>query len=277
MKKLFIGGLLLAGIVAFAGTCTLQHYQLTTIGTHDTYAGEIHNDTGANFLQHRVVVAFVDPDGAVVDTKTVTPCLRSLQNGAYTFFSAASSQPSANTSIGLAKLDLSAGALKVGDAETGNVQLSNVVITRKGTALRVRGTIKNLDGTTLTEPNVCAVVYTSAGKVLVVGQDALIPDLAHNASDFFDISNLTVLNSTLSVDHVDVWADGLKNDVPIVPESDLDNTVTVCYTPTSTSTATPTGTNTATPTPTFTPIPTETSTATNTTVPTATATSTCNY
>ena len=73
MRKLFIGALLLAGLAAFAGTCTLQHYQLTKIGTHDTYAGEIHNDTGANFLQHNIVVAFTDSDGTVVETKTITP------------------------------------------------------------------------------------------------------------------------------------------------------------------------------------------------------------
>lgn len=278
MKRLFIGGLLLAGIVAFAGTCTLQHYQLTKIGSHDTYAGEIHNDTGTNFLQHRIVVAFVDPDGAVVETKTVTPCLRSLQNGAYSFFSAASSEPPANTSIGLAKLDLSAGSLKVGDAETGNVQLSNLVITRKnGTTLRVRGTIKNLDDTTLTDPNVCVVVYSSDGKVLVVaGPDTTVSDLAHNGSDTFAI-DVTVLDSTSKVDHVDVWADGLKDDVPIVPESDLDNSVTVCTpTPAATSTSTGTLTPSNTPTETNTPTPSVTPTPTNTTAPAATATSICN-
>lgn len=271
MKRLFIGGMLLAGVIAFAGTCTLQHYQLTKIGTHDTYAGEIHNDTGTNFLQHKIVVAFVDSNGAVVDTQTVTPCLRSLQNGAYSFFSAASTEPAANTSIGLAKLQLGS-SLIVGDAATGNVTLSNVVLTRYGTSLHVRGTLKNVDSTTLTEPNVCAVAYTSAGKVVVVGQDLTIPDLAHNASDTFDI-RVAVPDSSSTVDHVDVWADGLKDDVPIVPESDLDNTVTVC---TPTVTATPTGTNTATPTNTPTPIPTETSTATNTTVPTSTSTPSCN-
>ncbi|TAK66853.1 MAG: hypothetical protein EPO22_03465, partial [Dehalococcoidia bacterium] len=170
MKRLFIGGMLLAGVIAFAGTCTLQHYQLTKIGTHDTYAGEIHNDTGTNFLQHKIIVAFVDSNGAVVETKTVTPCLRSLQDGAFSFFSAASSEPAADTSIGLAKLELGS-SLIVGDAETGDLTLSNIVITRKnGTSLNVRGSIKNLDATTLMDPNICAVVYSSDGKVLVVGQ-----------------------------------------------------------------------------------------------------------
>jgi len=69
VKKLFIGGMLLAGIIAFAGTCTLQNFQLQQTGSFDTYGGEIHNDTGTNFLQHNVMVAFVDSNGAVVDAQ----------------------------------------------------------------------------------------------------------------------------------------------------------------------------------------------------------------
>lgn len=276
MKKLFIGGLLLAGIIAFAGTCTLEHYQLTKIGTHDTYAGEIHNDTGTNFLQHKVVVAFVDSNGAVVETKTVTPCLRSLQNGKYSFFSAASTEPAANTSIGLAKLELGS-SLVVGDAETGDLTISNLVITRVNkTTLRVKGKIKNNDATTLIDPNICAVVYSSAGKVVVVGQQTSMPSLTENETDFINIT-VTVPDQTANVDHVDVWADGLKDDVPIVPESDLDNSVTVC-TPTPAATSTSTGTLTATNTPTVTntPTPSVTPTPTNTSAPTSTATSICN-
>ena len=271
MKKLFIGGLLLAGVIAFAGTCTLQHYQLTKIGAHDTYAGEIHNDTGANFLQHKIVVAFVDSNGAVVDTQTVTPCLRSLQNGKYSFFSAASSEAAADTSIGLAKLELGS-SLIVGDAETGDLTISNLVITRiNHTTLRVKGKIKNNDATTLTDPNICAVVYSSAGKVVVVGQQTSMPSLIENETDNISIT-VTVPDSTANVDHVDVWADGLKDDVPIVPESDLDNSVTVC----AAATSTPTATNTATPvtdtaTPTSSPTPGSSPTNTNTPVPTATS------
>jgi len=225
VKKLFIGGLLLAGIVAFAGTCTLQHYQLTTIGTHDTYAGEIHNDTGANFLQHRVVVAFVDPDGAVVDTQTVTPCLRTLPNGAATFFSAQSTEPAANTSIGLAKLELGS-SLKVGTAATGSGTITGLTVNRTGTTLAVNGTFKNTDSSTLTEPNACAVVYSSNGKVLAVKLDQTMSDLAPSASDTFSIS-MTVLDSTTSVNHVDVYVDGLQDGVPILPIKDLNNSVTV--------------------------------------------------
>ena len=280
MRKLFIGAVLLAGLAAFAGTCTLEHYQLTKIGTHDTYAGEIHNDTGTNMLQHNVVVAFVDSEGTVVETKTVTPCLRSLQDGAFTFFSAASTKSAATTSIGLARLEYGT-TLKVGDAETGDLTISNIVITRKsGTSLHVSGTVKNNDDTTLVNPNVCAVVYSSAGKVIVVGQDLGIVSLAHNASDTCDIT-VTVPDSTSTVNHVDVYADGLKDDVPIVPESVKDRSVTVCSataTPTSTSTgtATPTGTLTPTDTPVATNTATATVTGTRTVTPTATATSICN-
>jgi hypothetical protein len=222
----------------------------------------------------------------VVETKTVTPCLRSLQDGAYSFFSVSSSQPSADTSIGLAKLELGS-SLKIGTAETGDLQFSNVVVTRYGTSLHVRGTIKNLDSTMLTDPNICAVVYTSGGNVVVVGQYTSMPSLIHNESDTFDF-HVTVPSSTSTVDHVDMWADGLKNDVPIVPESLLNRSVTACsatVTPTPTGSATPTptntgtATNTATPTSTVTPGgPTVTDTAvpTNTFTATATSTPVCN-
>ncbi len=225
MKKLFIGGLLLAGIIAFAGTCTLEHYQLQTIGSNDTYAGEIHNDTGTNFLQHNVVVAFVDINGAVVDSQTVTPCLRTLQTGAATYFSAQSAEPAATTANAVARLEYGS-SLKVGTAATGSGTISNLSINRNNTTLTVTGTFKNTDSTTLAAPNACAVVYSNTGKVLVVKLDQSMPDLSASASDTFSMT-MTVPNSTSLVDHVDVYVDGLQDGVPILPIKDLTNSVSL--------------------------------------------------
>jgi len=256
-KKFLAAGLVVAGLLAFAGTCTIQNVSLTKIGSHDVFAGELHNDSGANFLGHKIVVAFLDSSGAVVDTKTVTPCLRTLQNGEADFFSVASSASSSSTSVGLARLALDS-TLKVGDAETGDGTISNVVIQREDgdTVLHISGTFKNTDSTKLTEPTVCAVVYSSDNKVVLVGKDESLNDLAHNASDTFSM-DLTVIDDSDIIDHVDFYVDGFKDDVPIAPISDLNNSVCLC-----TPTRTPT-----TPTVTQTPTPTATATATATATP----------
>jgi hypothetical protein len=280
-KKLVIAGLLLAGILGFAGTCTIKNVSLTKIGSHDVFAGEIHNDSGVNILGHHILVAFLDSNGAVVDTQTVEPCLRSLPNGAADFFSATSDQPAADTSVGLARINFDS-TFKVGTAATGDVSITNLTVARKDdTSLVVAGTVKNLDSTELTDVVACIVVYTDAGKVVVVDKDDTgINDLVHNASDTFHVT-VTVPDSTSIVDHVDVWVDGLQDGVAILPESDLDNSVTVCNathtaTPTGSATPTPTSTNTPVPTPTdAAPTATFTATPTNTTAPTSTKTPVC--
>ncbi len=266
MKKLLAAGLVIAGLIAFAGTCTIQHISLTKIGSNDTFAGEVHNDSGVNLLQHNVVVAFLDSSGTVLETKTVSPCLRTLQDGDVDYFSAKSSKPASQTTVGLARIAFD-GTLKVGTAESGDLTLSNIVITRKDdTELTVTGTIKNNDDTKLTDVTACIVVFTSSDNVIIIGKDESISDLSHNNTDTFKVE-LTVPDSTSTVDRVDVHVDGLKDDVPILPESDTNNTVKVC-----TPTNTPVNTTTATATPTsITPTNTPTST---TTPPAATSTAT---
>lgn len=266
MKKLLAAGLVIAGLIAFAGTCTIQHISLTKIGSNDTFAGEVHNDSGVNLLQHNVVVAFLDSSGTVLETKTVSPCLRTLQDGDVDYFSAKSSKPASQTTVGLARIAFD-GTLKVGTAESGDLTLSNIVITRKDdTELTVTGTIKNNDDTKLTNVTACIVVFTSSDNVIIIGKDESISDLSHNNTDTFKVE-LTVPDSTSTVDRVDVHVDGLKDDVPILPESDTNNTVKVC-----TPTNTPVNTTTATATPTsITPTNTPTST---TTPPAATSTAT---
>lgn len=268
-KKLLIAGFLLMGLAAFAGTCTITHISLTKIGSNDVFAGEVHNDSGANLLQHNVIVAFLDSSGAVLETKTATTCLRTLPNGGADFFSAKSSKSASLTTVGLARIVFD-GTLKIGTAETGDLTISNLQVGRRDdTDLVVAGKVKNNDNTRLEDPTVCVVVYTDDDNVVIVGKDESLSNLDEDDTDTFSIT-LTVPDSTTTVDHVDVYVDGLVDDVPILPESDTNNSVDVCDTATSTPTPggpTNTPTNTATPTGT----PTTTATATNTLSPTPTS------
>lgn len=263
-KKIVVAGLLLAGILGFAGTCTITHISLTKIGTHDTFAGEVHNDSGANILGHNVIVAFLDSGGSVVETKTVTPCLRSLQSGAVDYFSATSSASYADTSVGLARINFDS-TFKVGTADSIDVTFSNVKAVRNGTSLVVSGTIKNIDSTTLETPNVCIVVYDSNGDVIIVTIDDTVNDLSQNETDTFS-RTVTVPDSTSTVDHVDLHADGMHGSVPTTPQDKVDVSITNCANATDTPTPTPTGTATATltatPTGTLTPSTTPVSTST---------------
>jgi hypothetical protein len=236
--------MLLAGVMAFAGTCVVKNVSLTKIDGHDVFAGELHNDSGANFLGHKILVAFLDSSGTVVETKNAPTCLRTLQNGEADFFSVASTKSSSVTSVGLARM-LIDSSMKVGDAETGDGTFSNIVITRKNeTDLKITGTFKNTDDTKLTVPTICAVVYDQDDNVVVVETDDSLSDLSHNATDTFSIE-ITVIDESDIIDHVDLYADGEKDDVPIAPISDLGNDVDECrtFTPTRTATATntPTG------------------------------------
>lgn len=238
-KRFLTAGLVVAAIVAFAGTCTIQHISLTTIGTNDVFAGEVHNDSGVSILQHNVLVAFLDPSNNLLETKIVQPCLRTLPNGGANYFSAQSSYAASQTQTGLARVNFDS-TFKVGTPAVGSGTITSLKVSRNGTALTVSGTFKNLDSTTLTAPNACAVVYNSSGNVVVVGLDQTLGDLAQNGSDTFSIS-LTVPDSTTTVDHVDVYVDGFKNNVPILPIADTGNAV-VLGTPTPTVSPTPVGT-----------------------------------
>lgn len=270
-KKLIVAGVLLAGIIGFAGTCRVQNVSLTKIGTHDTFAGALKNDSGANILGHRILVAFLDANGNVVESANAPQCLRTLQNGAVDYFSLQSTQPAADTSVGLARLNFDS-AFKVGTADPIDVTISNVTAARTGTTLTVAGTVKNNDSDKLEAPNVCVVVFDQDDNVIVVKLDEEISDLAQNASDTFS-TTITVPASTSLVDHVDVNVDGLHGDVPTKPQAKTSVNVTNCDNPTNT----PTTTNTPVNTPTATPVtPTATGTppaATNT--PVATATPVC--
>lgn len=282
-KKLIIAAVFgIAALAAFAGTCTITRISLVnTDGTHKTFAGQLDNTSGVNILQHNFLVAFLDSNNNVVETTTVAGCTRSIQDGKSGFFSATSSQPAAQTAVGLARIAFDS-AFKVGPVAAGDVSLSNIVVTRTGTSLVVTGNIKNNAASTLVSPAACIVVRDVNGNVLITGKDSSLSDLAQNATATFS-ATITVPNDT-TARSVDIWADGLDGSAsgaPINPQSALGFNVgcpaaaTATSTPaTPTDTATATGTLPATNTATNTPVGTATSTPTNTPVNTPTATST---
>jgi hypothetical protein len=267
---------MLIGVAALAGACTFTNTRLTTIGNTDTYAGQVVNTTGANFLGTTVNVAFLDPSGNVLDTQQVVPALRSFQNGSTNFFSASSSASGGSAASAIASLATDS-TMVTGTTVPGDVVLSNVVAQRPtgGTTLTVTGTIQNLDSSVLSQPHVSAVVRDANGNVVVVATDTGIPDLSPNASAPFSI-DVTVLDSTYTVSTVELWADGLENGIPTNPAS-YTGVGVVIGTPTATPTATPTVTVTPTATPTSSATPasaTPAATATDSPTPSASATPT---
>jgi hypothetical protein len=236
-------------LAAIAATCTIQNQSLTQIGEHDTFGGELHNDSGVDILSHRIRVAFLNSNGGVLETRTIQGCLRSLQDGGVNFFSLASAQDAEDTTVALARMaNLQEDpGFKVGGVVQGNVEVSNVVVTRTGTELVVTGTIKNTDGDALEDPAACVVVYNDDDRVVVVGKDVLT-DLAVDASGNFEVT-LTVPDDADDVDSVDIWVDGLEDGTPTGPESSEGHAVTAVATATTTATPAPTNTPVPTPTP----------------------------
>lgn len=281
MKKLIMTAVFgLAGLAAFAGTCTITHISLVaTDGAHKTFAGQLDNTSGANILQHNFIVAFLDAGNNIVETKTVSGCLRSVQDGRTDFFSATSTNAASGISTGLARISFDSD-FKVGATSTQDVTISGVTAKRtSGTSpatLTVRGTVKNNSSTTLFQPNVCVVIRTSAGDVLITALLTTPPNLTQNATATF-VATITVPNdSTAST--ADIWVDGEDSaGNPTSPQSQTGTTVSACpgtstATNTAVGTATNTGTSTVTNTATFTPTATVTPTSTSTNTPVNTPT-----
>lgn len=269
MKKwLALGVLGIAALSAFAGTCVVTNTRLTTIGNNKVFAGQLKNETGANFLQHNFLVAFIDSNNNLVETKSVEGCLRSLQTNQTNYFSATSTSNASGINAALSRLALD-GTLKAGETADGDLTFSNLRIRRQGNQVKVSGTLKNNDNDELFLPRVCVVVKDVNDNVLIVAKTSNLGNLSDNEAVDFNLT-LTALDDANAVDNVSVFADGLEGGTggtPISPEADENNTVTICGTPTNTPTHTPTGTATNTPEPTITP------TATNSpTAPTSTPT-----
>ena len=280
MKKwLALGVLGIAAFAMFAGTCVIVNIRMTEVDGKAVFGGEIQNDSGADFLQHNILVAFISDDNELLETKTVSGCLRTLLDGGSNYFSATSTSDFDDVKAALSRLAFDS-TLKAGDPEDGDVTISELRIRREGDVLKVTGKIKNNDGDELFDPVVCVVVRDEDGNVVMVGKTSSVSDLDEDEDGDFTVS-MTIVDDVDVVSEVDVHVDGLEGSsgssgVPIAPISDTGNAVTNCgtatNTPTNTATSTPV-TNTATPTNTPTDTPTGTLTpATSTNTPTATNT-----
>jgi len=262
-RAAIIGGILAMG--AFAAACVVMHSTLTQVGDHDVYAGELHNYTNTDILGHDIEIDFTDADGNLVDNWVVPGCLRSLQRGTSDFFEVTSDRPAADTAGATARISYN-NHFRVGAVVTGNLAISNVQVKRSATDLTVSGTLTNINPTTLMDAKACVVVRSDDNDVVRVSGIG-VGDLVRNDSGDFS-TTITVPDSTSSVDHVDVYADGIQNGKPIAPTS-LTNRVPVLLTPTATASPTVTGTP---PTATSTATPTATTTAAPTATPTSSGT-----
>lgn len=250
-KRLAVLVLGIAALSAFAGTCVIKNTSLTEVNGKDHFGGEIRNETGANFLAHKVVVAFLDKNNNLLETKTVDGCLRSLQANSSDFFSAKSTKDPDDVTKTLSRIDFP--SLRVGDVVNGDLSLTDVDAVRDGETLTVTGTIESNENDDLENVRVCVVVYNDDNQVVVVQRDDDDYDMQDNDTQAFSV-DVTVPDDDNDVDHVSVWVDATnadEDDTPTEPQVEDDIDVTeATSTPTSTGTATPTATNTPTATPT---------------------------
>jgi hypothetical protein len=256
MKKLAVLLFAIVGLTAFAGTCIIRAERVSDVDGDSFYGAEMFNDSGADILNHRFKVAFLDDNGNVLDTKTVSGCLRSLQNGATNYFSAQSNEDPDDVELGLSRLE---GPLTFGEVTSGDLELSDIEVVRNGDQLVITGTITNNGNDEVFEAQVCVVVRDDSsgdGRIQRVQLDNNNYDLDPDQDEDFSITT-TVSDDTDDSDRIDVVADALDDDNnPVEPviEDGIDIDVA---TPTITGTP-PTSTNT--PTPTDTPVPTNTPT-----------------
>lgn len=268
-KKLALLVLAVAGLASIAATCVFRNDATTDIGGDAVYGAEVRNETGANFLGHRFVVAFLNDDLEVMKVQTVEGCLRSLQANATNFFSADSGEDFDDVEVVLRRLALDS-SLKVGTTVDGKMIISDQEATRNGDELVVTGNIENDSGDDLEDVRVCVVVYNDDDDVQVVARDNNLYDLDDGDDVNFSIT-LEVSDDDDDTHLVDIWADAInadEDDGVTKPQSKLGVAIEECD-PAATNTPTPgagTDTATATNTPTATTTP---PTATNTPVDSA--------
>ena len=243
MKKLLVAGVLgIAALASIAATCVVKNTSLETIDDDAVYGAELKNETTADFLAHRFVVAFFDEDLDLIETKTVTGCLRSLQANTSNFYSASYSGDADDVEAVLSRLAVD-GSLRAGETAPGDLVISDVEAVRNGESLTVTGTIESEENDDLEDVRACVVVYNEDGHVLRVQRDDATFDMSDGDSNNFTV-NVAVADDDELVDHVSVWVDAInadEDDTPSEPVGKEDVDVAV-GTPTPTSTSTPTAT-----------------------------------
>lgn len=260
MKRLVVLLFAAIGISAMAATCVVQRVKVTEIDGDAAYGAEMKNDSGADILNHRFAVAFLDDDGRVLQTVTVEGCLRSLQNGSTNYYSAQSNRDFDEVAVGLSRIQ---GPLTFGEIAEGEIDLDDIEATRDEGTLVVTGRVDNTGDVDLEDVRVCIIVRDEDGNVQVVEIDNNEFDLDEGDDATFSVT-VEVADDTDDTTTVDVVADATnpdEDDDPISPVIEDDIDIEECDDPTATATGTPA---TATASPTVDPTLTVTATATAT-------------
>jgi hypothetical protein len=263
--KLALIVLVVAGLATMAQTCRIRNISLVEIDGDKYYAAEIVNETDADLLAHRFLVAFLNDDLEVIDTKTVEGCLRSLQSDSSDFFSVASDEDPEDIEVAISRVDFN--GLRAGQTVGGDLEFSNTEATHNedDDTLVVTGRIANEDSVDLEDVRVCAVVFDDDGNVVITERSSNM-DIDEDDDAGFTLTMNVPDEDDVNLDHVDLWADGLNDGDPTTPVDDADNDIEVCDDPPNTATPNLTQTATATSTATATTTP---PTATNTPIPDA--------
>jgi len=242
MKTLTLVALVAAAFISIAATCTATKTSLTTIDGRATFAGQVTNDTGADLLGHRIVVAFLDEDGNVVETRTTKGCLRTLQAGASNFFAVRSSEDPDDVDAGIARVAID-GSIELGEARPADLRIRNVSALRKDDLLTVAGSVRNNHDDDLDDVNVCVVVKSDDGDIVTVANAKDDFDLDEGEARQFSVE-IDVPDHAGLVDEISVWVDAEDDGVPTEPRSK--SAIEVECQPSPTPTSTPTATATAT-------------------------------
>jgi len=203
----------LAASLLLAG-CVVGHTTLTPIGNSDIFAGEVKNMTKAPILAHKINVDYLDAEGNVVETQSVSGCLQSLQPGAMDFFEAKSAQPPSSITSARAAVVVDA-SIKLGKIGAAVFSISNVQATLDGATITVNGNLKNTTSRAVKDVTVCAVLRSSSNDVVRVVTQPFAQVTGRGTKTF----SLQIGAPPTAADHVDIWADATVNNVPSKPSS----------------------------------------------------------
>jgi hypothetical protein len=245
-KKYLVAGVLaVAAFASIAATCVVKSVSLQEIDGDMVYGAELKNETTVDFLGHRFVVAFLDDDLDVLETRTVDGCLRSLQANTSNFYSAVSTEDPEDVEVALSRLALD-GTLKIGSTVNGDLDISAEDAVRDGETLTVSGTVTSEESDELQDVRACAVVFDEDNNVVRVQRDDATFDMEDGDSNDFSIT-LAVPDDEELVDHVSIWVDALnddEDDTPTEPVAEEDIEIDLAAptpTPSPAPTNTPTG------------------------------------
>jgi len=241
MKRLLVLALAITGILA-AG-CIVRFGTFNDDTNH--FVGLASNLSNVDVVAASVQVDFLNSSGAIVYTKNVSPCTRTLQKHMDSPVEA-----TAPSSINAKSVKTTVRPLTFGDKTVADLDVDedNIEITTTDDEVHIEGTV-DVGDDDLDDVHVCAALFDNDGDVIAVGDDNTSPsDIDSDDSGTFDV---TIDTSDIDIDDIDefeLWVDAVTHSpsdvtAPVVvgPEYFDDFlTATATPTPTSTPTITPT-------------------------------------